>query len=415
MAHARRNQVLATGAVIALAITVAGCGSDGGSGSASGQSGSGKGTLTVLHYYDEGAGALKDLVPLWEKRFEKAHKGVDVKFEYVPYDQMNQKVISAAAAGKGYDVILPTGVWLPEMIKAGAVQPIDDRWDSFADKGQFPKNTQGAGVFEDKRYAVQAFTNVEGVFYNKKILDKIGVEVPTDLDELEAAMAKAKKAGFNPLATAAPPGASGEFNLVPWLVSNGWSYEEPDNDGGAEILKRIQKWRDDDFFSPNDASGNVAEKNFTTGKYAFAQGGNWNLGTFKDDLKFEWGAAVVDGIDGALLGGEVLAVGAKAKDPELAWSFIEETFMSPQGGKDFAKAGSIPLREDAKELPAVTEDPNLKAFSEIAANSVSNPVNENTAKISDVIGAAWNEFVAGKISADKAFQRIADGVPPLMK
>jgi ABC-type glycerol-3-phosphate transport system substrate-binding protein len=404
--------------VAAAALALAGCGS--GSSSTTPQNdqasanGELSGTLTVLHYYDEGAGALTPFVKTWEERFEKAHPKVDVQFEYVPYDQMQQKVISAASAGKGWDLIMPTAVWLPEMVKAGAVQSIDQQWDSFADKALFPDNTQSAGVLNDKRYAVQGYTNVEGIFYNKTILDELGVAVPKTLDEMEGAMEKAKSAGYTPFTTAAPNGAGGEFNAVPWLVSNGWSYDNPAAPGAKEILARLQKWRDAGYFSSNDASGFVAEKNFSTGKYAFAQGGNWNLGTFKDSLKFSWGAAVIPGIDKSLLGGEIIAMGSKAADPALAWQFVQETFLSKQGGLDAASAGSIPLRTDLKNEKVVTSDPNLVAFATIAAASIGNPINNNTGKISDVIGSSWNEFVAGTIGSDEAAQRIADGIPPLM-
>ena len=401
-----------TAAAAVTALALAGCGSDS---EAEGAADGGSSALTVLHYYDEGAGALKDLPAEWEKRFEAANEGTDVKFEYVPYDQMLQKVISASAAGTGWDVVMTAGPWLPEMVKAGAVQPIDECWDGFADADQFSENTQAAGVLEGQRYAMQAFANVEGIFVNETILKKIGVDMPTNLDEMEAAMQAAKDAGYNAFSTAAPPGTGGEFNLVPWLASAGWTYEDAGSPVAAEVLGRLQDWRDKGYFSPNDASGFNAEKNFTTGKYAFAQGGNWNLGAFESDLKFDWSAEVIDGIDGALLGGEIIAVGGKSEDPDLACQFATETFLSPEGAKDFAGAGSVPLRADAAKLPEVTKNPNLSAFSEIAGSSLANPVNQNTAKISDVVGGAYNEFVAGQIDADEAAQRIADEVPPLME
>ncbi len=403
--------VLAVGLVLGVAACGGGQASPGSGKAASGEL---KGTLRILHYYDEGAGGLTAFIKTWEQRFEKKHPKVDVKFEYVPYDQMQQKVISAAAAGKGWDLIMPASVWMPEMVKSGALRPIDGYWKQSADRTQFPDNTQGAGVLQGKRYAVQAYTNVEGIFYNKTILDKIGAAVPTSLDELQAAMAKAKSAGYNAFTTAAPPGAGGEFNAVPWLASNGWTYEQPDAAGAAEVLDRLQTWRDAKYFSPNDASGFVAEKNFSTGKYAFAQGGNWNLGSFKTDLDFTWGAAVIKGIDKSLLGGEIIAMGSKATNPDLAWAFVEETFLSKQGGLDAAAAGSIPLRADVAQDPIVTKDPNLAAFATIAGGSIANPINPNTGKISDVVGAAWNEFVAGTIDATEALKRIEQGVPPLM-
>ncbi len=410
-----RYRTAALAAAALMALTACGSGSSSSTTPAN-QAAGGElsGTLTVLHYYDEGAGGLTPFIKTWEERFEKAHPKVDVQFEYVPYDQMQQKVISAASAGKGWDLIMPSAVWLPEMVKAGAVQSIDSQWESAADRSLFPDNTQSAGVLSGKRYAVQAYTNVEGIFYNKTILDEIGVTVPTSLDELEAAMGKAKAAGYTPFTTAGPNGAGGEFNAVPWLVSNGWTYDQPAAAGAKDILGRLQKWRDAGYFSSNDASGFVAEKNFATGKYAFAQGGNWNLGSFKKDLKFTWGTAVIPGIDRSLLGGEIIAMGSKATNPPLAWKFVEETFLSKQGGLDAATAGSIPLRTDLKNEQIVTSDPNLVAFATIAGSSIGNPINKNTGKISDVIGSSWNEFVAGTIGADETAKRIADGVPPLM-
>ncbi len=373
------------------------------------------GELTVWHYYDEGSGGLQPFVKTWEQRFEQANPGVDVKMEYVPYDQMASKVISASAAGQGADVLLTASPWVPEMVKAGAVRDIDKYWDAFADKGLFPKNVEDGGVLEGKRYAVQAFTNIEGIYYNKTILDKLKVEVPTNLDELEAAMKAAADGGFTPFTTSAPTGAGGEFNATPWMLSAGWSYAEPGNPAGRQALERIQRWRDQKWLSPNDASGFNAGKNFATGKYAFAQEGNWMLGTFKKDLKFEWGVAALQGHDKALIGGEQLTIGGRSKKPDLAWKFIEQTFLSRQGGIDAAQAGSVPLRSDVAQDKVVTDDPNLSAYTKIATQSVAAPMVPNTGKVSDVIGGAWNEFVAGKIDAAQAAERISSGVPPLLK
>jgi ABC-type glycerol-3-phosphate transport system substrate-binding protein len=372
------------------------------------------GQLTVWHYYDEGSGGLQPFVKTWEERFEKANPGVDVKFEYVPYDQMASKVISAAAAGQGGDVILTAAPWVPEMAKAGAVQDIGRYWDGFAGKSKFPEKVEEGGVLQGKRYGVQAFTNIEGVYYNKDILDKIGVQPPTTLDELEAAMGKAAAAGFTPFTTAAPTGAGGEFSAAPWMLSNGWTYQDAGAQAGRDALTRVQGWRDKKWLSPNDASGFNAGKNFTTGKYAFAQEGNWMLGAFKKDLKFSYGVLNLTGHDKALIGGEMLTIGGKTKKPDLAWKFIEQTFLSEQGGIDAAEAGSVPLNKDVASKDVVTKDPNLAAYTKIAASSVSAPMVPNTGKISDAIGSAWNEFIAGKIDANAAADRIAKQVPPLL-
>ncbi len=40
---------------------------------------------------------------------------------------------------------------------------------------------------------VQGFVNLIGLWYNKDILDELGIQPPTTFDELEADMAKAKR------------------------------------------------------------------------------------------------------------------------------------------------------------------------------------------------------------------------------
>ncbi|WP_146179851.1 extracellular solute-binding protein [Micromonospora sp. RP3T] len=413
MLRPRTARAATLAAAVSLSLALTGCGG-GGTTQAGADGGAMTGELVVWHYYDEGSGGLQPFVKTWEERFEKANPEVDVKFEYVPYDQMASKVISAAAAGKTADVIMTAAPWVPEMVKAGAVQQIGDKWDAFPEKGLFPEKVEEGGILQGKRYAVQSFANIEGVYYNKTILDKIGASVPTNLDELEAAMAKAAAAGYTPFTTAAPTGAGGEFSAVPWLVSAGWSYTDADAASGKQTLERIQTWRDRKWLSPNDASGFNAGKNFTTGRYAFAQEGNWMLGAFKKDLKFEWGVAPLAGHDKALIGGESLTIGGKTEKPALAWKFIQDTFLSAQGGIDAAEAGSVPLRSDVASQDVVTKDVNLTAFTKIAAASIAAPTVPNTGKVSDVIGGAWNELIAGRIDADAAADRIAKQVPPLL-
>lgn len=401
---------------LALLVLAAACGggaADSAQDAASGQEaasgqggGEGSGELVVWHYYDEGAGGLAETIVEWEQAFEASHPDVDVRLEYQPYDQMTQKVITAAAAGRGPDVVLPTHPFLPEMVKAGALLPLGEYWDSYADTAQFPAEVEDALVIDGERYAVQGFANVVGLYYNQAILDEIGAEVPTDVASLEEAMAAAQEAGYTALTTSAPAGAGGEFWAVPWLVSAGWSYDQPDDPGAEEILTRLADWRQQGFISESDATGFNSGQNFSTGDYLFAQDGNWNLSTYAEEVDFDYGVLVIPLAERAAIGGEVGAIGSGAEDPDLAWSFIEESLLSPEGVSAAAQTGSVPLRTDVVE-DAAADDENLQAFSEIAAQSVGIPLDENTPQRSEAIGGAYNELIAGTIDGTEAAERIA--------
>lgn len=372
------------------------------------------GTVTVWHYYDEGAGGLFPLIDTWKKNFEAAHPDVTVEFQYQPYDQMTSKVTAAAAAGKGPDIVMPAGPFLPEMVKAGAIEPIDSYWDAYADKGLFPAPTQDNNIIDGKRMATQFYTNVVGVYYNTKILTEIGAEPPTSVAEMEAAMEKAKAAGYTGFTTSAATGAGGEFFLVPWLLGTGWTYDNAAAPEALGILQTLEGWRDKGYLSKNDAAGFTATPNFATGKYLFAQEGNWNLSTV-DKAGVDYGIAVFPGVDRAVIGGELVALGANSKNKDLAWAFVQETYLSKQGGLDAVTAGSIPLRSDLAEEPSVTENEKLADFTKIASGSVPTPLVKGAGKVSASIGDAFNQLVAGKFTAQQAAEQIAEQVPPLIE
>jgi len=213
----------------------------------------------------------------------------------------------------------------------------------------------------------------------------------------------------------APGGAGGEFTLVPLMASAGWSYEDPTNAGGLDAVRRVGTWVERGFINKSDSGGFNSATNFSTGKYAFAIAGNWNLPTFKKALGSDYGVATPEGLDRALIGGETLAVGANAKDPAAAWAVIQEMLLTREAAQSIAEAGSVPLRKDVAEEAARAADPLLSEFSGIAERSIALPLLKESGKVSDAIGGAFNELVAGKISGDEAADRIAEEVPPLVQ
>ena len=202
MRNQRRSRAVLALVGIALALTA--CSSNGGSdaGSSGSASSAEKVTLTVWHYYNTD-GQVAGLQKLADS-FEATHPNVTVKFEYVPVEQMTTKAVTAAGAKKGPDVLVYGASGTYPLAQSGAIEPMDDWWSTFADKGQFPTGVMQK--VDGKLYGVQGYVNLLGLWYNQDLLDQLGAKVPTTIPEMEDTMAKAVAAGKQGITLTGKPG-----------------------------------------------------------------------------------------------------------------------------------------------------------------------------------------------------------------
>jgi multiple sugar transport system substrate-binding protein len=418
-----RLRLLAAIAVVALLLTA--CGTQGGGSTSAGteaaepaaastaDGGGGgdaalEGTITVWHYFsiDEQVQVMDDLAA----KFESAHEGVTVENVFVPYDQMNSKLISSAGAQTGPDVVVFNGAETATLALADVLAPMDDWWAEFEDADQFPDSV--IHQVEDTTYAVQGYVNLLGLWYNADILSEIGVEPPTNLEELESAMAAAKDAGYMGITMSGLPQSQGEWQAYPWLTSQGFTYESPDEQAVADAFAMVRGWVDEGYLSPEVVTWDqtVPFQVFTGGEVAFAENGNWQLGAASADADFEYGVVPMPvGEEGNIyLGGEGQAVGAFSENPELAWTYLTETFYDAEGQMiPFDVVGSIPSREDVANSEAVTSSELLQPFAqsltELGANYPAPSIPPEA--VQDVqlgVGEAWSAALGGQQSPEEA-------------
>jgi multiple sugar transport system substrate-binding protein len=406
---ARRRLSLATVALAgSLALAACGTGTDG-SGASGDDSTGGDDTLTVWHYF-----TVENQVQLVEEygdMFEASHDGVTVENVFVPYDQMNQKLISAAGSQTGPDVVVFNGAEASTIALGGALAPIDDQWSSFEDAGQFPESV--IHQVDDTTYAVQGYVNLLGLWYNADILAEIGVEPPTTVDELEAAMAAAKDAGYSGITLSGLPQSQGEWQAYPWLTAEGFDYENLDAGALEAGLSRARSWVDNGWLSQEAVTWDqtVPFQQFTAGGIAFAENGNWQIGAAENDAQFEYGVVPLPvGETGQVyLGGEGQGIGAFSQNPELAWDYLAETYFSVEGQVKAAElVGSIPSRLDAAQDDAVTGNELLEPFAQTIADNGANYPSANippeaVAELQLTVGQAWSTVLGGQRSpADTA-------------
>lgn len=405
--------ILAAGVVVAMA-TLASCSSGQPATSAPGASGAGK--VTVWHYFS--APNQVALMDNYKSQFEAANPGSTVENVFVPYDQMNSKLVAATGAGTGPDIAVFNGAEYGTLASAGVLLPMDDYLGTFADKSQLPDSV--VHKLNDKTYALQGYVNLLGLWYNKDILTELGVQPPTTLDELEAAMAMAKEKGYVGMTLSGLPQGQGEWQAYPWLSAKGFDYAAPDAAKLADGLSLVRGWVDKGYV-PQEAvtwDQTVPFQKFAAGKVAFAENGNWQVGTAKSDAKFAYGVVPLPlGVTGKVyLGGEGQGIGANSKSPDLAWKYLTATYLSKEGQLAAAEmVGSIPSRMDLATDATVTGDELLKPFAEEVGKYGTNYPASNldptaVPQIQLTVGQAWSAVIGKQTdpaaAADQAMAKL---------
>lgn len=395
-------------------LVLSGCGA-GGSPSAS------QDEITVWHYFSD-PNQVKVMTD-YAATFEKNNPGKKVNNVYVPYDQMISKLVASAGAKSGPDVVVYNGADAGTLALGNTLAPLDEKWGSFAGKDQFPASV--VHKVNDKTYGVQGYVNLLGLWYNKDILKSIGVQPPTTVSELEAAMAKAVAAGKQGITLSGLPQSQGEWQAYPWLSEAGFSYGAPDAGSLEKALGTVQDWVKKGYLSKEAVTWDqtVPFQKFATGNVAFAENGNWQMGTAKSSAKFDYGVVPLPvGDSGKVyLGGEAEGIGAFSKNPDLAWKYLQQTYFDKAGQLTATEnAGSIPARQDAAADPSVASNSLLQPFAKsISSRGATYPdaavPAKNIANVQLSVGQAWSSALGGQSSPSDAAQALINKLTPLLQ
>jgi multiple sugar transport system substrate-binding protein len=364
-------------------------------------------TINVWGYVSEDTPWIQESIDAFNKNYPDA----TVVYTYYPFDQIAAKLLGTAVAGGGPDGLIYNPSDAAKLAESGVIGDMAPFWNEFADADKFPDSVVWKNA--DAVVSVQGYVNTTALFYNKDILDQLGIDPPTTVEELGDDLKLATDAGFGGMTMCANPTAESEFQIFPWLVSDGQNYGSYDAAGVSKVFGRFADWIDAGYI-PRDivgwTQGDAMDK-FSGGNYAFVQGGNWTLSGDKA-FTFNWGVAPLPaGSAGSFSvgGGEGISIGANSKEAALTWEYFKSSLLD----KDFElsllqEQGNIPVRADAANAPAISSDPNLKVFAQVVADMKNRP---STAKMSDYLlamGKVWNAVASGLTSPDDAAQQVVD-------
>ncbi|GAA2769387.1 extracellular solute-binding protein [Nonomuraea dietziae] len=230
------RKVAAAGIAAAMSVVIAGCGSGG--------SGSDKSTVT-LWMYPVIADQAKNQA-FWgkvEKDFETANPTIDVKIDQQPWDGRQEKITTALASRKGFDLVVLGPDQIPQYAQQGTLEQLDDVIAK--DKAAYLSNALTALTVDGKLYGVPIYQTITAPIFNKKLFAEAGVtEVPDTLEELKAAAPKLAAKKVAVLDYPGKPEVSLNQSFYPILWANGGTVFAPDGKSvafnGPEGVQSLQ-------------------------------------------------------------------------------------------------------------------------------------------------------------------------------
>jgi raffinose/stachyose/melibiose transport system substrate-binding protein len=307
MNHSRASNATRLKVAVAAAACAVLAACTGGTPSQQSSSGGDAKSIKWLIEAPEDAAALKAL-KAHVAGFEK-QSGITVKTSTLPLENMRTVLQTQLRSGKGPDVFnWGSGPSFGgALAKAGLVA---DLTSAYKDRGWKTYDFAKERVTVDgKVYGIPGELETIGLFYNKDLFRKLGLQPPKNLSELDAVSKKIRQAGTVPMAVGDKEGWEGGHLLsmalsssigpdgMDQLLTGQKSWDSP------EVVNALQLWKkyDDAGFlprSPTSVNYDSSTSTFYSGDAAMIPTGSWLVGEIDDNAKFKAGYIPFPGPDG---------------------------------------------------------------------------------------------------------------------
>ena len=275
----------------------------------------------------------------YSKSFEKAHPGVTVKRQYVPFANLDTKLLTQATGGDLPNLLAVDNPFVSTMISTGQVVPLSSL-SGFSTKGYYPAVID-EGLYKGKYYSYPvAGANSIALIYNIPMLKAAHVSPPKTWAQLvTAAKALTNTAkGVYGIALTCEPAEDTTWQFEPFFWGNGGSFTFA-NIAKAPGVQALSLWQQ--LIKDGSASKScltwsqtpAASGQFIAGKAAMMVNGPWNFPTMNQSHMFygkQFGVAPIPTRTGGgpsvvPLGGEdwmVSKSGGKAAE-QAAFEYIQ--------------------------------------------------------------------------------------------
>lgn len=358
--------------------------------------------------------------------FEESHPDTDIQIEVVPWDNLEQKLLTDIAGGTAPDLSIIGTRWLVGYVEEGVAEPLDSYMsDEF--RARFIDTFLAPSVIDESTYGLPVAASARAMYYNQALLDEAGVaEPPANWQALEDAAGKVAGLGddtsgfglqgrnietdaywYYALWTfggdiledgqsgVASPAAIEAATFYKSLIDQGLTQPEPTNYDRQDI-----------------------ERLFKQGSLGMLISGPWLRGQLAEEAPdLDYGIALVpEGTTKATYGvTDSIIMFSSSEVKEEAWAFLEDAVFTDEWRRRFTlEEGFLPVFKSVAEDPHFADDPQLKAFTDLLPYANFAPTIARWEEMADATTRALQEIYLGDAEPEAALGEAASTIDDLL-
>jgi raffinose/stachyose/melibiose transport system substrate-binding protein len=348
----------------------------------------------LVFWHIQSSGTGPEMIQKSVDRFMKDNPNVEVEVVPLQNDPFKTKLKVAMGAGNPPDVFPSWGGGpLYEYVKADQILDLTEMMNKDNYKNRFLDGAISMVTFDGKVWALPVENvSVAVVFYNKKIFQDNGLQIPKTYSELLDVCKKLKAKGIAPFALANKTKWTGSMYYMYFVdrmggtdvftkaaTRTGGSFEDPAFTKAGQMIQELVKMGAFcEGFNGLDYDTGQSRTLMYSGKAAMELMGSWNISTIKgenekfynENLDF-FPFPAVEGGNGDLndvvgtVGDNFYSIAKTCKYPEEAFKLMQY-LIDDQAVTERAGYGKIPPIKGFK-----TDDPMLQKVIDIVAKAPS--------------------------------------------
>ncbi|WP_168207388.1 ABC transporter substrate-binding protein [Microlunatus elymi] len=357
--------------------------------------------------------------------FHQEYPNITVKFNNIPSDSEQQKLVTMVAGGTAPDVAYMDSSGVADFASRGALVGLDGyiSGGGVIKKDDYVKNFTENSIYKGTMYGLPFDNETTGLFFRTDLFKQAGISGPPKTwDELQADAQKLtqpaqKRSGI------AIFGPESGYYVQPFVASAGGQMlsndgkkalmDSPEAVRGAAFYTGLAKYAPADYLNSNSYDGRVA---FEHGQVAMYIAGSWFGGSLISEapnIKGKWATAMIpqDKKCATQVAGDSLVMFDQSKNKDAAWLWMQ--YLSRP---DSLKTWNVG-QPDSTELPplkSLLNDPAtfkgkewLKSFASMMSCQVITQNSAQWGQIQDHLNDELTKVIYGKATAQEAMQDTA--------
>jgi multiple sugar transport system substrate-binding protein len=334
---------------------------------------------TILRFW--AMGREGEVVATLLPEFERAHPGVRVSVQQLPWTAAHEKLLTAFVGDATPDVCQLGNTWIPEFVALRALEALDEHVQA---SSVVTATEYFAGIWDTNRingrlYGIPWYVDTRLLFYRRDLLERAGFSTPpASWPDWKTALAAIERRGGPGRYPILLPLNEVEPLLALALQQDDLLLREDGRRGNFDsagfhralsfYLEMFQRG-----WAPRLADTDISNvwTDFGRGVFVFYVSGPWNIGELRRRLppaqQDSWATAPLPGPDGpgnSIAGGASLVVFRASRHRAAAWQLVEYLSQPAVQQRFHELTGDLPPRRDTWARPELAADVPARAFRE---------------------------------------------------